>query len=58
MMAATQAEVDRVVAAYENAKEAPAYADSIKLQMSLIAGETDDYRMVWTSQYPPAQPIE
>jgi len=57
-MAATQAEADRVLAAYENAKEAPAYVNSIKLQMSLIAGEIDDYRMVWTSQYPPEQPIE
>ena len=49
-MAATQEEVDRVLAAYAIAKEAPDYVESIVLEMQQVSGE--DYRMVWTSQYP------
>lgn len=49
-MAATQEEVDRVLVAYENAKTAPEYAESIVMEMQQIS-ETD-YRMVWTNQYP------
>lgn len=49
-MAATQAEVDRVMAAYDIAKEAPDYAESIVLEMQQVSGE--DYKMVWTNQYP------
>ena len=48
-MAATQEEVDRVLAAYENAKEVPEYAATIVLEMQQVSG--DDYRMVWTHQY-------
>ena len=49
-MAATQQEVDRVMAAYDNAKNATDYAESIVLEMQNISGT--DYRMVWTNQYP------
>lgn len=49
-MAATQAEVDRVLAAYDNAKTAADYAESIVMEMQQVSG--DDYRMVWTNQYP------
>lgn len=49
-MAATQAEVDRVLAAYDNANEATEYAESIVLEMQQISGT--DYKMVWTNQYP------
>lgn len=49
-MAATQAEVDRVLSAYDNAKEAPEYAESIVLEMQQVSGT--DYKMVWTNQYP------
>lgn len=49
-MAATQQEVDRVLAAYENAKSATDYADSIVMEMQNINGT--DYMMVWTNQYP------
>ena len=49
-MAATQAEVDRVVAAYENAKTAKEYADSIVMEMQQASG--DDYTFVWSEQYP------
>ena len=45
----TQQEVDRVIAAYENAKEAKNYADSIVIEMQLNSGE--DYTMVWSTQY-------
>jgi hypothetical protein len=49
-MAATQAEVDRVLAAYENAKAAQEYAESIVMEMQQISGT--DYKMVWSNQYP------
>lgn len=49
-MAATQAEVDRVLAAYENAKDVPEYAESIVMEMQQVSGT--DYKMVWTNQYP------
>lgn len=48
MAQATQQEVDRVIAAYENAKAAKKYADSIIAEMQLNAGE--DYTMVWSIQ--------
>ena len=47
---AQQQDVDRVVAAYENAKESIYYADSIILEPTQISG--DNYKMVWTAQYP------
>ena len=50
MSAATQEEIDRVLAAYENAKAAPGYAESIVMEMQQISGT--DFRMVWTNQYP------
>lgn len=50
MAAATQQEVDRVLAAYEKAKAANEYAESIVLEMQQKSGE--DYSMVWTNQYP------
>ena len=46
----TQQEVDSVVAAYENAREAKQYADSIVIEMQNNSG--DDYTMVWTTGYP------
>lgn len=46
----TQEEVDRVIAAYENAKAAKEYADSLVLDTEKISG--NDYRMVWSTQYP------
>ena len=46
-MAATQEEVDRVIAAYKNAKKATEYADTIVLEMQQIS-DTDN-RMVWTN---------
>lgn len=46
----TQAEVDRVIAAYNNAKEAKNYADTIVVEMQLNSG--DDYTMVWNTSYP------
>lgn len=46
----TQQEVDRVISAYENAKEAKKYADSIIAEMQLNEGE--DYKMVWSTKYP------
>lgn len=46
----TQQEVDNVIAAYENAKEAKKYADSIVAEMQLNSGE--DYTMVWSTKYP------
>lgn len=49
-MAAKQEEVDRVLSAYEIAKEALGYADSIVLEMQQVSGT--DYRMVWTNKYP------
>lgn len=49
-MAATQEEVDRVMAAYEKSKEAPEYVESIALETQLNSGT--DYRMVWTNKYP------
>lgn len=48
-MAATQEEVDRVLAAYDNAKAAVEYADSIVMEMQQISGT--DYKMVWTNQH-------
>ena len=50
MAAPTQQEVDRVVAAYENAKKAVAYAGSLVIEMQLNSGE--DYTMVWSTAYP------
>lgn len=49
MAAPTQEEVDRVVAAYENAKEAVIYANTIVVEMQSISG--DDYNMVWNTAY-------
>lgn len=49
-MAATQEEADRVLAAYDNAKTAKDYADSIVIEMQQNSG--DDYTMVWTTRYP------
>ncbi len=49
-MAATQEEVDRVLAAYDNAKTSAEYVESIALEMEQISGT--DYCMVWTNQYP------
>lgn len=46
----TQEEVDRVVAGYENAKEAPNYAASFVVEMQQNSG--DDYTMVWSTKYP------
>lgn len=46
----TQQEVDRVIAGYENAKEAPNYAASIVVEMQQLSG--DDYGMVWSTKYP------
>lgn len=46
----TQEEVDRVIAGYENAKEAKNYATSIVVEMQLLG--SDDYKMVWSTQYP------
>lgn len=47
MSQATQQEVDRVITAYENAKEAKKYADSFVMEMQQNSGE--DYTMVWTT---------
>lgn len=49
-MAATQEEIDRVLAAYDNARAADDYVESIVLEMQQNSGT--DYRMVWTNQYP------
>ena len=49
-MAATQAEADRVLAAYDNAKDAAEYAETIVMEMQQVSGT--DYKMVWTNQYP------
>lgn len=49
-MAATQEEIDRVLAAYDNAKAAAEYADSIVMEMQQVSGT--EYKMVWTNQYP------
>lgn len=49
-MAATQQEVDRVIAAYENSKAAPDYVNSFVLEMQQKS--EDDYTMVWSNQYP------
>lgn len=49
-MAATQQEVDRVLAAYDNAKEAKQYTDSLVIEMQVNSG--DDYKMVWSTRYP------
>lgn len=46
MANATQQEVDRVIAAYENAKKAMEFAGSLVLEMQQNSG--DDYTMVWT----------
>lgn len=46
----TQEEVDRVIAAYDNAKEGAKYAESIVVEMQLNEG--DDYTMVWSTAYP------
>lgn len=46
----TQEEIDRVVAGYENAKEAVSYAGSIVIEMQQNSGE--DYTMVWSTEYP------
>lgn len=46
----TQAEADRVIAGYENAKEAITYAGTIVAEMHQIEG--NDYNMVWNSRYP------
>lgn len=46
MATPTQQEVDRVLAAYENAKAATEYAETIVLEMRQISGT--DYKMVWT----------
>lgn len=46
----TQQEVDRVIAAYENAQEAASYAGSIVAEMQMNDGE--DYTMVWSTRYP------
>ena len=48
MAAPTQQEVDRVVAAYENAKAANAYASALVMEMEQNSG--DDYTMVWSEQ--------
>lgn len=45
-MGATQQEVDRVVGAYENARGAIRYAETIKLEMQQISGT--DYKFIWT----------
>ena len=50
MASATQQEVDRVLAAYENAEAAADYAESIVMEMQQIS--LYDYKMVWTNQYP------
>lgn len=50
MAVATQQEADRVLLAYENAKAAKDYKESIVLEMQQI--ETYDYCMVWTNHYP------
>lgn len=42
----TQQEVDRVVAAYENAKAATEYAETIVMEMRQNSGT--DFTMVWT----------
>lgn len=49
-MAATQADVDRVLATYDNAKASTEYADSIVMEMQQVSGT--DYKMVWSNQYP------
>lgn len=49
MATPTQEDVDNVIAAYENAKAAKGYADTIKLEMNQITGT--DYKMIWTEQY-------
>lgn len=49
-MAATQEEIDRVLAAYDNAKAAEEYAETIVMEMQQVSGT--DYKMVWTNQYP------
>ena len=46
----TQNEADRVIASYENAREAVEYAGSIILEAQQNSGE--DYTMVWTLRYP------
>ena len=43
----TPKEVDSVIAAYEGAKDAKAYADTFVVEMQLNSG--DDYTMVWTT---------
>ena len=48
MAAPTQEEIDRVLAAYENAKQATEYAGSIKCEMAHQSG--DNYTMVWSEQ--------
>lgn len=47
-MAATQEEVDRVIAAYENAKAAKEYENSLVLDTEIISD--NDYRMIWSTQ--------
>lgn len=47
-MAATQEEADMVLAAYDNAKTAKEYAETIVLEMRENNGT--DYTMVWTEQ--------
>ena len=46
----TQQEVTQVIAGYENAAAAAAYADTVVMEMQQNSG--DDYIMVWTNQYP------
>lgn len=45
----TQQEVDLVISAYENAKAAKEYAETLALEMQQNSGE--DYTMVWSNEY-------
>lgn len=48
-MAATQAEVDRVLAAYDNAQQGKDYSETIIMETQQISG--DEYRMIWSTLY-------
>lgn len=49
MAAPTQAEVNRVLLAYNRAKSAEGYAETIVMEAEQISG--DDYRMNWSDEY-------
>ena len=47
----TQQDIDRIITGYDRADTAADYADTIVCEMQLVPSSSDNYSMVWSTQY-------